>query len=101
MSLPSFSVANYTSATTPRQPQPQFTPGICSSKNFAGLHDNEINVAVNIITSMFPDAPPLQATSLGIYCPNETMPMFKPAPGKFVQIFYLPDHWVVVTNMFS
>lgn len=69
--------------------------------NAVGLYYNEMELAIKILNGMYPHAPRLQATSLGIYCPNETMPTFKSKHGNFVQIFYLPDHWVVGTNMFS
>ena len=65
------------------------------------LDDGDMLHAINIINDTFPGTGELQATTLGAFCRNKTMPLFKPVSGKFVQIFHLPNHWAVGTNMLS
>lgn len=100
---------SYRSRTTPLQltlslsHQPKVTAlsTVVSSTSSSALDDSQINLAMTILKNMHPEIKGLQSTCLGIYNERRTMPRFQSTPGKFVQIMYLPGHWIVATNVFS
>jgi hypothetical protein len=98
---PALSAILSTTSSRPSDALLQSTPVGDTLCGLDELADDDINRAMALLKQTFPATPGLQATSLGVCSPQKALPSFQAVDEKFVQIFYLPDHWVVGTNIFS
>jgi hypothetical protein len=57
--------------------------------------------ALDILRRSYPQVSGLQSSVLGRYGAGASRPTFQPQHDKFVQIFWLNDHWVCGTNIFA
>jgi hypothetical protein len=79
----------------------KFTANLQELSTIEGLTDVEIGTGMKILKQMYADLDGLQGPVFGQYSPGSTIPHFTATERRFVQVFYLPEHWVCGTNVFS